>query len=160
MRIGLLIIFFILMQNVAAHSQIHLAIKNLAGKKKEEYFTGDLMEFKLKNDDIIHTAIIQSFDVKNQTVSFGGIPIKLSDFEVIYSQKQHRTEYENTLMLAGLLLPFVDQFNNLVWYQEDFSLDSGILIASGGLIASGLTIKLLRRNKYKLKRRFRLIFVF
>jgi len=143
-----------------AFGQTHLAIKKPSGKKKEEFFIGDWLVYRLKNDDKVQRDVIHGFDVGQGEVVFEYTSVPLKDIEWVYSQKEHRKIYQNKLIAAGILFPIIDQFNNMVIAKNDFRWSRGVLITSGGLILTGLSIHLLQRKKYHLKNRFRLMFVF
>ncbi len=158
MKVTLPLFFFFLL--FPAFGQTHLAIKKPSGKKKEEFFIGGWLIYKLKNDDKIQRDVIHGFDVEQGEVVFEYISVPLKDIEWVYSQKEHRNTYQTKLIAAGVLFPIIDQFNNMVIAKNDFRWSQGVLITSGGLILTGLSINLLRRKKYRLKNRFRLLFVF
>jgi hypothetical protein len=142
-----------------AFGQIHLAVKDRAGKKREVFYLSERLVFRLKNDATVYEGTITSIDAKKNEIQIGTASVNLQDIAVLYSQKERRDRYSGKLLSAGILYPLVDQFNHVVIRDNEFGLNRGVVIASGALIASGLAIKLLKRKKYRLKNRFRLVFV-
>lgn len=130
------------------------------GKKKEEFFTGDWLVYKLKDEKRSQKGRIYSFNVDKNEIVIDRIPINLKSISILYSQKEYRNEYSHNLIAAGFLFPIIDQFNNIVKYDSGLEWHSGVSYTSAGLLATGIAIKLLRRKKYRLKNRFRLAFTY
>ncbi len=142
-----------------AFGQIHLAIKNTSGKEKEAFYIGDRLVFELKGMAGTQKGIIYAMDAINNEITVGSAHINLKDIELVYSQKEYRNSYQNKLISAGILYPMIDQFNNMVIYKNTFRWHPGVLIASGGLALSGFALRFLKKKKYRLKNRFRLVFL-
>jgi len=146
---------------MSSSAQVRLAIKNPSGKQKEVFYPSNRLVFKLKKDKTIYNGRIVYLDVKNNKIQIGTESIELSNIRQVYSQKSTRHKsLAAPLFLVGLAYPLIDQFNTVVISNNDFSWNRNVLNASGGFIFSGLFIRLLKRKKYRLKRKFRLVFVF
>ncbi|MEO0333697.1 MAG: hypothetical protein AAF223_18810 [Bacteroidota bacterium] len=156
MRLVLFIVCFCFL--VPAFGQLHLTVKTPIGRTKEVFYPGDWFVFKLKDDDAIYRGAITSLDVKNNSILVETAHIDLANIAVVYSQKERRNGYSDKLITAGVMLPLIDHFNNSVIMDNEFSWNRGVLISSGALVVSGLAIKILRRRKYRVKGRFRLMF--
>jgi hypothetical protein len=158
LKILLLVLFLVGPRN--GFTQDHLAIKNLFGKTIESFYPGDKIRFKLVGEKVIHEKVLLGVNAIGRELIIEGATIGFDRIKVIYSEKKHRKDYQNKLMAAGVILLSIDQVNNNPDFPRRLDFNQGISIASGVLFGAGLTIKLLRRHKYRLKGKYRLAVVF
>ncbi|UII23623.1 hypothetical protein [Fulvivirga ligni] len=146
----------LLLIQFSAFSQSHLTVRKQSNKVKEEFFIDDVIAFKLKGDKDIYTGKLNAVKAESNEIVVEQAKVDVSEIEVIYSQESFNKNFHYKLLTAGVLLPFLDRFNETVINDQKGTWNPGVLIASGVLISTAFAIKYLKKRKYKIGKRFKL----
>jgi hypothetical protein len=155
-KIFFLSILFHLLFLTTSYSQNMLLLKR--GSNLKNYLTfkeGELMTYKTTFDNFYTTDLIK--EIQEEYIIVGDNILVTSQISSIYiANKDERNQTLKNLTLlslgAGGLLISAEAINNLI-QKENFSIDPGIAIISGSLIASGFILNKIRYKKFEVKRR-------
>ena len=150
-HITLLLGLFILAQTAQAQ---YLVLRKKGSKRKYEYTVGSMFKYKQKGFDMYFTDRITDF--ADSTIILENNLIAIDQIAQVDIQNafSNRAEIlmlgENYLPWIGVGLLAIDLINHTLVDGNDFSLDRGVTTVSGVLVATGLSLRFLRRKKVDL----------
>ncbi len=110
---------------------------------------GDEIIYSMKGETIKYRGTIDTLGDGGFEIE--GTFVEIKDIDVVYKDK--RKSFSNkiakTLLGAGILFPVFDIGNNLIFHHLPI-LKARAFIIGGAIALTGLTIKLLIKQKYKL----------
>lgn len=133
--------------------QPKLYLKKVGGPFELTYSLKESIRIKLEGEHDFNSGTIQSFtdssfitmDTEILLDQIACIDIRGKNFSMFSFRSS-----PGKLMIAGLLLPPVDYINNrVVQSEKNTRIESGILMLSGGLLLSGVALRLLEKKKFK-----------
>ncbi|MFC2126696.1 hypothetical protein ACFLU5_18070 [Bacteroidota bacterium] len=138
----------------------YLVLEKLGRKKRIVLYPGDEITFKMKNSDLEITDAIT--DLHDSLVLLTNSYIKPK--EIDYVRIEHTKGFLSPsngpkLIIAGVSLFIIDQFNHSILQGNDFRVDKDILKASFILVIGGAIWKSFRFSKFRNKgnRRIRIV---
>ena len=142
---------------VAQHQFIVLKDQTVIAR----YQKGDIIRFaRAKDKEILVQRILDLNDtllmMNQDTVAY--YRIQMLDIE---GKQQNRflKGLGFGMLAAGILLPGIDYFNSSVVQDQSKSINEGLLITSGGLIATGAALMLIKKKYFKPGRRNRIMII-
>lgn len=152
-----------------AWGQKHLALENVRKFKRITYGPGDLIRFQVLDDKTRYHGIIESVNdslliivTEVKTPGKGGATyrdyVPINNIRTILPIKKGYWEYFRRMYYAGTMasgsaLIGIGVANGIIEHQTpDF--DSMVIVT--GLMTSGLIVRYIGRDKYKIKKRWRL----
>jgi len=154
-----LIIIFLLIA-LQCQGQGYLLLKKRNRPYKVLFQVGEKLRFKLKGERFFTESMITGFG--DNYVQFHYFKIALDEFSVIDVKDKKFTVFSFTsgpgkLMISGVALLSVDQFNQIIIRHEPFNINGDIAKIAGSLTLSGILLRLIQKKKWKLYKKSHLI---
>lgn len=145
--------FFILFSTIAfAQSRDFILLKRGANQKSQiRYYPGEEITYKSKKIGYFITDVIEKVDQDYIYMSENIIsPLDIVEVDIRDKDKRNRTlRAMNSLILgAGVILVSVDMINS-IYHNGEVSIDKGVGVTSGILMATGLAMLPLRYKTFK-----------
>jgi len=134
-------------------SQDHLLLTKKNRPYRIKYFAGEEIRFKLKGDNEYHKSLIKGFN--KEEIIFHYYSIALDELEVIDVSDKRFTVFSfrsspGKLLVSGMALIAIDQFNQTVIREEPFGVNSNLAVVGGALSLSGILLKLIQKKRWKM----------
>ena len=142
-----LVVLFCLMAN-CTEAQKFLRLANAGRNGHIDYYEGDKIRFKIKEEDFFREQMILGFT--EYAIKFRFFEVPLSEIKVIDIKRRNQWAGGKLLMIAGVGLMAADAINTTAVRGETYTLERGIWITAGALVSAGLLIDLLRRKRFRL----------
>lgn len=156
-----LLLIVLLFFSLEVFSQKYLLLDKIGSKRRLEFHPGDELTFKLHGESHFSNAVISH--LSDSTIFFQDGLITLKNIDEI--RIGHRasgilgTSRTVKFKIAGVGLILLDQFNTGIISGEKFTLNRGVLIAGGSLIALGYILDFAQKKRFKIRgnRRLRIV---
>jgi hypothetical protein len=141
------------------YSQKFLVLEKMGTRKRIEYQLQQSITYQLKEESFFRTDVIE--DLVDDVIVFQFGFFRIKDFQAvdIKVQQTNRADFSRhwlTLVVGGVGFFLVDQFNNTVINGNRVRIDEKVLRTSAIIAGTGVMMKVLKKNKVKLKRNWRL----
>ena len=151
------IVFFLFFAlSLTASAQTFLVLEKMGTKKRYEFRQGEQMEIKLNNDDYFTRITI--LGLNDSIILAENLEINLSSIKAVHlNNKSSFLKYSGPLLvIAGVALFTFDALNQTVVQGGEYSISTGVTIASAALIGVGATFTFAGKDKVKVKKWWRL----
>jgi len=145
-------ILFIFFFTIPCYSQNYLELKKLGKKRKIEFFPGEEIRFKIKNDESFSIARISG--IYDDYLNFNNIQVNLKDIESIDIRNKSSDALKGVgYIVSGASLGYftIDIFNMTVvqgnTLKKSFNEKMGITSLSG--IFVGISITFIKKKYFK-----------
>ncbi|MEM9981585.1 MAG: hypothetical protein AAF734_03745, partial [Bacteroidota bacterium] len=131
-----------------------LALDKTYGKTRRfRYHPQSTIHFKMKGEDFIRRATIQ--EVKEGVIVINEVDIKLEDINAVvrYNNSRMLKQAQIFLPIAGFAYFLMDSFNSANTGETGFSPIPSTYYISGGLIGTGLFLRIFRKKTYTINER-------
>lgn len=151
-RFLLLLLLFVA---TIGQSQNFLVLEKMGSKKRHEYYPGDKINFKLKEDKFFQTDEI--LGLGDSTIIFESGPVHIGDMRNVglSNRKKLMRGTGTTLAIGGLGYMVLDLFNKTI-SGGDVYVDEKVARTSGIIAGTGLALVFLSKKKVSLKNNWRL----
>ncbi|CAN5615841.1 hypothetical protein BH23BAC1_BH23BAC1_04010 [soil metagenome] len=144
----------------SCYSQRYLLLDRIGSRHRIEIYPGETLRFQLKGEDHFNEAVINFLQDSLIILDVGVINIR--DIHAIAKDRTSPSGIvaaSRLLMIAGLGIIFIDQFNTVIIAGDPPNINPGIMIAGGSLVVIHYLIQLAQRRKYVIKgnRRLRIV---
>ncbi|MGW8122277.1 hypothetical protein ACV07N_06410 [Roseivirga echinicomitans] len=148
------VLLCLLFVSEAAFSQAYMVVRKKGSMRKYEYFVGSKIVYKQKGQKVFFTDRITEF-ADSTLVLDNNILLTSQIAEIdIRNAESNRSDFlsvsETLLPTVGIGLIAIDLFNHSIVDGKRLSLDRSTTTTAGVLIATGYTMKLVRRKKVNL----------
>ncbi|MBN4061908.1 hypothetical protein JYU20_01760 [Bacteroidales bacterium AH-315-I05] len=127
------------------------------GKTKKIFETGDELHFKLKNDNILFSGIIN--EITDSTVMLGNDIISIRRISVVRDSQRgfQLQKYSKRFIAFGITAFVFNTIYNLTSEESAVIIDASTIIISGGFLLSGYLMSLIKKGKkYRLNKKLKL----
>lgn len=141
------------------YSQKFLVLEKMGTRKRIEFQIQQSITYQLKEESFFRTDVIEDLVDDVIVFQFGFFRIKDIKAVDIKAQQTNRADFSRhwlTLVVGGVGYFLVDQFNNTVINGNRARIDERVLRTSAIITGTGVMMKVLKKNKVKLKRNWRL----
>lgn len=150
---SILILLILIFSFSMTFGQQFIRISNKSGSKRKVINVGDPFIYKLYNDETVYRD--QLVGVSDSTFQLTYETLKPEDVQVVYKNEANFMDaFSGYLIAGGAILVAIDFVNIRIVQDADFEPSSGIFIVGGAMVGTGLIYRLLRRNKYRLDKRW------
>jgi hypothetical protein len=155
----LIVVFSLSFVHLVEAQKEFIVVEKTLSNKQITYSSGDIISYKLKNEDFFRT---------DHIIALNDSAIEFHYNQILYHEisqvniKGHRFSGVNYMSIgtyaqvAGLAYIAVDQFNQVVVRGEDASFNQGVWIAGGTIFLGGTILKMLAPKKIKLGGKYRI----
>ncbi|WP_296697767.1 hypothetical protein [Algoriphagus sp.] len=145
--------FFILLSSIAfSQSKDFILLKRGANQKSQiRYYPGEEITYKSKKIGYFITDVIEKVDQDFIYMSENIIsPLDIEEIDIRQKDKRNRTlrAFNSLILGAGVILVSVDMINS-IYHNGEISIDKGVGVTSGILLATGLAMLPLRYKTFK-----------
>lgn len=154
----LLFFSLFLFLSILSHAQStdFVLLKRGANQKSQiRYYPGDEITYKSKKIGYFVTDVIEKIEQDYIYMSENIIsPLDIEEIDVRQKDKRNRTlgAFNSLILGAGIILISVDMINS-IYHNGEISVDKGVGVTSGILLATGLAMLPLRYKTFKHKGR-------
>jgi hypothetical protein len=147
---------FLIIVSLSASGQTFLVLEKMGTKKRFEFYPGQQMEVKLKNDN--YFTRINILGLGDSLISTENQDIKFSSITAVQiKEKSGFLRYSGPiLMVAGAVLFAIDALNQTVVQGGEYVFSPGVATASASLFGVGAAFTFTGNNKVKVKKWWRL----
>ena len=141
------------------YSQKFLVLEKMGTRKRIEYKIQQPITYQLKEESFYRTDVIEDLVDDVIVFQFGFFRLKDIIAVDIKAKQTNRADFSRhwlTLVVGGVGYFLVDQFNNIVINGNRGRIDERVLRTSAIITGTGVMMKVLKKNKVKLKRNWRL----
>ena len=145
-------ILFIFFYTIQCYSQNYLELKKLGNKRKIEFFPGEEIRFKIKNDENFSSARITG--IYEDYINFNNIKVDLNNIELIDIRNKSSDTFKGVgYIVSGASLGYfsIDIFNMTVvqgnTLKKSFNEKIGISSLTGIFI--GISITFIKKKYFK-----------
>jgi hypothetical protein len=135
-----------------AYSQKKLVLERVGKGQHIAYEAGDEIRYQLTFEDHFRKGIIASLgdnEIQFQHFSIHTDSIAAVDIRGRRFNKLNTYSLGAKLQFAGVGYILIDQFNTAVVQGNEFSLNTGVLVAGGSIFAAGTLLRILHKKKFK-----------
>lgn len=156
----LILIFIFLSLFSKSYCQRYLLLDKIGSRHRIEIYPGETLRFQLRGEDHFNEAVINF--LQDSLIIFDVGVINIKDIHAIAKDRTMRSGIlasSRLLMIAGLGIIIIDQFNTVVIAGDPPSINTGVMVAGGSMVVIHYLIKLAQRRKYVIKgnRRLRIV---
>ncbi|MEM6726761.1 MAG: hypothetical protein AAF598_22175 [Bacteroidota bacterium] len=141
------VLFFLCLLAIPGIAQKKLQIDRFGKKKAMYYYTGDMMHFKLKGDDVYYSLIIKGMDADKQTLIFDTGVIHVSEIVEIKRFQKAANAFAYSFMSFGTVWTGFTLIGAAAG-GPPLTLATG-LIGGGFVLVGGLLKLLFTKRKFK-----------
>jgi len=150
---GLVLSLLIAVCGQIDYAQDYLLLTKKNRPYRVKYYAGDEMRFKLKGEKHYYKALIKGFE--SRKIIFHYYSIDLSEIEVIDVSGKNFTVFSfrsspGKLLVSGMALLAIDQFNQTVIREEPFGVNGNLAIVGGAISLTGIVLKLIQKKRWKM----------
>ena len=147
-------ILFIYFFTLPTYSQSYLELKKLGKKRKIEFFSGEEIRFKIKNDENFSMARITG--IYDDYINFNNIRVNIDDIESIDIRNKSSDAFKGVgYIISGASLGYfvIDIFNMAVVQKNTLkrSFNEKIAISSLSGVFIGISITFIKKKYFKNK---------
>lgn len=155
-----LIVFTLLIYAQPLTAQKFLVLEKMGSpKKRYQFYVGEKLEYQVKGERFFREDVIT--DLVDSVIVFDYGFYTFSKINAINIKGKKQVSFDPVrigpyLIVAGIGLFLIDQFNNTIINGNKADIDKRLLRSSAIMAGAGGILMLLKRNKIKLKGNWRL----
>jgi hypothetical protein len=140
-------------------AQSYILVSKRGGKHHLRYYQGQTIKFKLVGENYFNTCMITT--LREEAIGCQGFfvhPLEIEEISIesSYQKGANLAQYGIILGIAGTGYLLIDNLNRSVVNGEPWRVDERVAAVSGGMLAGGASLFLLRKKKIKVGKKWRM----
>jgi hypothetical protein len=140
-------------------SQSYILLSKRGGKHHLRFYQGQTIRFKLHGENYFNTCMITT--LRGEVIGCQGYyihPREIAEISIqnTYQKGANLAQYGIVLGIAGVGYLLIDNLNRSVVNKEPWRVNRRVAAVSGGLLATGGGVYLLRKKSVKVGRKWKL----
>ncbi|MTI33124.1 hypothetical protein [Xanthovirga aplysinae] len=138
-------------------AQKYLLLHKANSKRRYQIYPGEVIRYKLKDQDNYLEDIIRDFDVEKNLIIFDIGAINVNNIAAVdirpYEKKPgiSISRWGTWFIAGGVAYVVITGFNGLRRAGNEIVINESVWIISGSLVAIGVFLKLMKKKKFKPK---------